>query len=277
MKFNRMTTGFGSFKEEQEKVDKAREAKRGKLFRFYPPAEEAEVTIRFLHDEPLIWKEHDLKEGGSYRQEPCTMDATGECEYCERGLKNRLVGGWLIFDYREFTVDVRDENGEKTGKKKTIEGNCKLLVRGKTDVLILNKLNGKCKGLSTRDFDVYKTGKDKSTRWNFTPGDPSKLTEKKLASLMSGLPKKYEDMEPLEVVYANIFGLDEDEGEEEKKPVRNESKRQRLRDMEDEDEDDDSSDEEDDEEEEDAPPVKRSKFGGIKKSPPKKRTFGRRD
>ena len=274
MRFDRMTTGFGSFKEEQEKEDKARESKRGKLFRFYPPGDEEEVTIRFLHDEPLVWREHDIKENGKFRQEPCTMAETGECEYCERGLKQRVVCGWLIFDYREFEVKERDENGNETGKKKTIEGNCKLLVRGKTDSLILAKLNTKLKGLSSRDFDVYKTGQDKSTRWNFTPGEATKLTEKKLASLMAGLPKKYEDLEPLEVVYANIFGMEE---EEEEKPKRNESKREKLRQQE-EDDEDDSSDEDDSEEDEDEDePAPRKKAPLKNKSLSKKRTLGRRE
>ena len=268
MKFNRASTGFGAFNEKQESIDKARESRRGRLFRFYPPGDESEVAITFLHDEPVVWMEHDMKDGsGKFYQAPCTADE-GECEHCGKS-NARPVCGWLVFDHREFTVDEYNDKNEKTGKKKTIHGNCKLLVRGKTDALILQKLSKKYGGLTTREFSIYKTGEQKSTRWNYTPEEATRLTEKKLAGYMAGLPDKYADMTPEEVVFANIFGIEE---EAEEKPKRNESKRDRLRRQEEEEDEPEDDIPEDDEDE---PAPRRS---GLRKKPPvKRRTLGRRD
>jgi hypothetical protein len=199
MKLDFIKRGSEALAEERERMERLRESKKGKLFRFFPPGDEEEVTIRFLTDEPVLFREHVYDEGKTH------VTCTGkDCENCKDGNNPQSVAGWLIWDTREYEAKVRDKQGNDTGKTKTVEGSVKPLVRGMTDAAAIQKMNEKY-GLKTREYSVCKTGKGKQSKWTFDRSDKeSPLTSRMLEKYMATLPEQLRNLTPEEVLERQI-------------------------------------------------------------------------
>lgn len=203
--------GFKAVKKEQERREKEKEMRQGKLWRVFFPSKcdsDYEIPVRFLTDEPICYYEHTIKEGAKYNQYTCTGD---NCPHCKDGDKPRFVGAFLVIDRTEFEYDEKDEKGNKTGKKVKGKDRLKLLVRGQQDLAVLDRLNSKF-GLLDRDWAIYKTGTDTSTKWNFERGEVEEWTEKAIQNL---LPDKYRGKDFYDIVMEQIQAPEESEDAEE--------------------------------------------------------------
>lgn len=201
--------GFKAVKEEEKRREQAREQRQGKLWRVFFPKdakEDFEIPVRFLTNEPVCFYEHTMYVNGKVSNIACKGEG---CEECKDGDKPRFVGAFLVIDRTEFEYEERDDKGNKTGKKVTGKDRLKLIVRGQQDLAVLDRLNSKY-GLLDRDWAIFKTGKDTSTKWNFERGDLDEWTEKEIQNI---LPEKYRDMDLYEIVEQQITGegLDEED------------------------------------------------------------------
>ena len=203
MKKELFKKGFKAVAEETERREKAKEAKKGKLFRFFLKKDEEDIPIRFLTEEPICFWEHTVKEGTQFSTIPCTGD---DCDLCADGNKPRYVSAWLIVDRREGKYKDKD------GNEKTYKDRIKLLVRGMKDASILERLSKKY-GLTNREYTVTRTGEGTSTTWNFDRGDNDKLTPKQLEAILAQLPEKLSGMSLEDIVIAQIVGYEDDEEE----------------------------------------------------------------
>lgn len=207
--------GFKAAEKEQKKREAAREARIGKLFRFFLKDNEEDVPVRFLTEEPILLDEHTIKNGSGFDHYPCTQD--DDCEWCASGDKPSYRGAWLITDGREFERAVY-KDGKKTDKKQMVRDQVRLYVRGQTDVAKMNAKSRKF-GLTTRAWFISKVGKQQSTSYELERGEEDPLTTSQIKKLIEQLPKEYQDMfDPknvqdslMDIVEAQLFGLESDE------------------------------------------------------------------
>ena len=202
--------GFKAVKEEEKRREQLKEQRQGKLWRVFFPKdakEDFEIPVRFLTDEPVCFYEHTKYTNGKVLNIPCKGDG---CPECKEGDKPRFVGAFLVIDRTEFEYDERDDKGNKTGKKVKGKDRLKLIVRGQQDLAVLDRLNTKY-GLLDRDWNVFKTGKDTSTKWNFERGDLDEWTEEEIQNL---IPEKYRGMDFYEIVEQQITGEELDNSDD---------------------------------------------------------------
>ena len=244
--------GYKAVKEEVERREKAQEAKKGRLWRFFLKEDEEDVPIRFLTEEPLCYYEHSINDGGKWTNVACIGEG---CELCETK-KPSYQAAYLVVDGREFEANEYDAQGQKTGKKKKVKDRIKLLVRGTTVAGQLDRLSRKY-GLLDKIWYVTRTGTGTNTVWGFDRGDVDELTEKQMKALMAQLPEELQKLAPDDIVEQQIMAEidfargdredktsdDEDDKEDIKAKVK--SKVQSLKD----DDDDDDDEPEDDAEE----------------------------
>lgn len=205
--------GFKTFREEEARREEVREQKRGKLYRFFLRDEDEDIEIRFLTDEPVLFYEHSINEGGKWLNVTCTRD--DNCKHCLNGDKPAYKGAFLIVDSREFEVDER-VNGDRTGNKIKVKDRIKILARGTRDLAKLDRLNTKY-GLMSRPFYVTKVGSGSATTYEFDRGEKDTLSQKQIKEFLDTLPEKYKGMDVWEILEFNLFGADE---EPTKKPER---------------------------------------------------------
>ena len=199
--------GFKAVKEEEKRKEQLKEQRQGKLWRVFFPKDaddDFEIPIRFLTDEPVCFYEHTDYSQGKVSNTTCTGDG---CPACASGNKPRFVGAFLVIDRTEFEYEERDEKGNKTGKKVKGKDRLKLLVRGSQDLAQLDRLASKY-GLLDRDWNVYKTGKDTSTKWNFDRGDLDEWTEEEIQNI---LPEKFRGRDFYDIVEEQLMGISDDE------------------------------------------------------------------
>jgi len=262
--------GFKAHKQEEERREKEKKQRQGKLWRFFLADGEEDIPLRFLTEEPILFYEHSLKVGKNYTNETCKGEG---CEHCESGDRPSYKGAWLVTDGREREVKER-KNGKETGKTITISDQVKLYVRGSKDIAKLDRLSRKF-GLTSRPWFATKTGTDTSTSYELDRGEEDELTEKQIKNLLAKLPEELRnhydgsDDSLMDIVESQVIddfelnpsedtGRDEDEEDED-----------------DEDLDDDVESVEDDEEEEEKPKKKLgSKKAGAKKSLASKKSTG---
>jgi hypothetical protein len=197
LKTNLFKRGFNAVKEEEERREKVKELKKGRLFKFYLKDGDEDVPILFLTEEPINYWEHTWDKGKV--NVPCSGD---DCEYCkdeERYGKARFVSAWLVVDRREF--EYTDQQQKKVKGKDRI----KLMVRGMTNAAVLEKQSTKY-GLTKYSWTVTRTGKDTSTTWLFDRGEPVSLTKKQLEVIYSQLPEGLKGLDPYEIVEKQITG-----------------------------------------------------------------------
>lgn len=202
----RIRRGYKAVKEEEERREKAREEMRGKLWRLFFPKnadEDFEIPVVFLTDEPLCYREHTVNVGGKISQYTCTED--DNCPYCAEGNKPRFVGAFLVVDRSEF--EVKDK---QTGKTRKVKDRLKLLVRGTTDLAKLERLNKKY-GLLDKEFNIFKTGSDTTTTWNFERGEEFSFTKKELENIIPESLQEYEDY--YDIVEAQILPSEHEDTE----------------------------------------------------------------
>ena len=199
--------GFKAVREEEKRRELIKEQRQGKLWRVFFPknaGDDFEIPVRFLTDEPVCFYEHTNFINGKVVNITCTGD---DCPECKAGDKPRFVGAFLVIDRTEFEYEERDANGNKTGKKVKGKDRLKLLVRGSQDLAQLDRLSSKY-GLLDRDWNIYKTGKDTSTKWNFDRGDLDEWSEEELNNI---LPEKYRGRDFYEIVEEQIMGAIDEE------------------------------------------------------------------
>lgn len=251
----KMRRGYKAVREEEARREKAREESKGKLWRVFFPKdadEEYEIPVVFLTDEPLCYREHVVNVAGKISQHTCTED--DDCPYCAEGNKPRFVGAFLVVD--RSTYETTDK---KTNKKKKVKDRLKLLVRGTTDLAKLERLNKKY-GLLGKEFNIFKTGSDTTTTWNFERGDKVKFSKKELENIIPESLQEYDDY--YDIVEAQILPREEEEDEYEDDDDTDDVAKgvMGMEDDEDEYDEDDEDEEEEEEEEEDEPaPRKRQK------------------
>lgn len=202
----RIKRGFKAVKQEQERRERERKNRQGKLWRVFFPKnvdEEFEIPVRFLTDEPICYYEHTKFVDGKVSNYTCTGE---DCPHCREGDKPRFVGAFLVIDRTEFEYDEKDEQGNKTGKKLKGKDRLKLLVRGQQDLAVLDRLNSKY-GLLDRDWYVFKTGTGTSTKWNFERGDLDEWTDEELQNI---LPEKFRGKDFYDILEQQIVGEDEE-------------------------------------------------------------------
>lgn len=199
--------GFQAFREESERRRQASENLRGKLYRFLLKDGETDCPIWFLTSEPLLFHEHTIKENGRFVNYTCMGS---DCEYCKDS-RASFKGAFLIVDGREYQIDERDKDGNKTGKKKTVTNRIRPLVRGQTDLATL--LNKHVKfGLDSRPWFVTKVGSGQGSRYEYERGDvEDALTDKQIANLIAQLPERYHEMTLDEILEAQVFGFEDSE------------------------------------------------------------------
>lgn len=192
--------GFDAVAEEEQRREKVRELKRGKLFRFYVPKDKVtkkpikDIPVIFLTEDPINYWEHSVPSGGNFIPVPCIGDG---CPHCEAG-KPRFVSAWLIVDRTEFSYK------DKEGKDVTGKDRIKLLVRGMTDAAILQNKSEKF-GLMNFEWTVTKVGTGTSSSMQFERGEKLALTPKQLDAIMSQLPEELRDLDPYEIVEKQIL------------------------------------------------------------------------
>lgn len=253
----KMRRGYKAVREEEARREKAREESKGKLWRVFFPKdadEEYEIPVVFLTDEPLCYREHVVNVAGKISQHTCTED--DDCPYCAEGNKPRFVGAFLVVD--RSTYETTDK---KTNKKKKVKDRLKLLVRGTTDLAKLERLNKKY-GLLGKEFNIFKTGSDTTTTWNFERGDKVKFSKKELENIIPESLQEYDDY--YDIVEAQILPreeeIDEDEYEDDDDDTDDVAKGvMGMEDDEDEYDEDDEDEEEEEEEEDEPAPRKRQK------------------
>jgi hypothetical protein len=192
--FNR---GFNAIKVEEERREKAKELRKGRLFRFYLKDKEEDVPVIFLTEEPINFWEHTFDKGKV--NVPCSGD---DCEYCadeDKYGKARFVSAWLVVDRREYSY--KDQSGKEISGKDRI----KLMVRGMTNAAVLEKHSAKY-GLMKYEWGVTRTGKDTTTTWLFDRGEKLSLTAKQLEAIMAQLPENMCNLDPYEIVELQITG-----------------------------------------------------------------------
>ena len=199
--------GFTAVENENKRREKAREAKKGKLFRFYLKKGDVDVPIRFLTEDPISFWEHTIKEGSTFSNYPCAGEG---CEHCASGDKPRYVSAWLVVDKRTGTYK------DKEGNEKTFKDRIKVLVRGLKDSALLENLSRKYT-LVDREYTVTRTGEGTSTTWMFDRGEVDKLSPKQLDALLAQLPEEMRDMDLYDIVINQVSPEEEDEEEDSSK------------------------------------------------------------
>jgi len=189
--------GFKAIKDEEERREKVKELKKGRLFRFYLKDGEEDVPVIFLTEEPINFWEHTFDKGKV--NVPCSGE---DCEYCaneEKYGKARFVSAWLVLDRREYSY--KDQAGKEISGKDRI----KFMVRGMTNAAVLEKHSAKY-GLMKYEWTVTRTGKDTSTTWLFDRGEQVSLTKKQMEAIFAQLPEGLKDLDPYEIVEKQIIG-----------------------------------------------------------------------
>lgn len=187
--------GFKAVKEEQVRREKAKAQRKGRIWRYYLNDGDEDVPLQFLTEEPLCFFEHSVQEGGKFTNVPCIGEGCKECAK----KKPSYSGAWLVVDGRTVEIDERDSNGQKTGKKKKLTDQIKMLVRGVTTMSQLDRLSSKY-GLMDRMWYLTKTGKNTDTVWNFDRGDDEEISSKRLKALLAQLPEELRGLTPDEIV-----------------------------------------------------------------------------
>lgn len=201
--------GFKAVKEEEQRREQMKELMQGKLWRVFFPKdadEDYEIPVRFLTDEPICYSEHSLKVNGKFVNAYCEGDG---CPHCADGNKPRFVGAFLVIDRTEYSYK------NKEGKQVEGKDRVKLLVRGTQDLAVLDRLNTKY-GLTGRDWTIYKTGKDTSTKWNFERGDKDVMTEEEIQAILpeSLRGKDFYDILENEILGNEVPPVEDDEDDE---------------------------------------------------------------
>lgn len=219
--------GFQEYKEEVKRREELAEQKRGKLWRFFLKDGEEDVEMIFLTDEPILYYEHMINDGGKWVNITCSGEI--DCPYCSQGKKPQYRGAFLVVDRREFEVDERNEQGEKTGKTIKVKDRIKIFSRGSQDLAKLLRLYNKY-GLQGKTYYVTKIGSGNKTTYEFDRGEGEALSDKQIAKFLEQLPDKYSGMDAYEIVETNIFGEEADTNSASKKTVGDSRSRQDVED-----------------------------------------------
>ena len=261
--------GYKAVKEEKARQDEIREQMGKRLFKFFLADDGDEATVRFLTEEPINFNEHNIKsvKGGKERYDSFVCSQDKHCPYCKDNVKTTFKGAFLIYDYTPF--EVTDDKG----KKKTVKGSVKLYIAGTKVLSQLDRLSSKY-GLTSRDYEISRSGKGTSTSYIIERSDEkSELTEKMIEKMLpDSLKDKFDGteeslyeivQEQLELLIPHAKSVDdddhEDDDEEEYKSRKNLIKYD--------DDDEDSDDEDDDDEEEEEKPkkvIKSAKKSSVK-------------
>jgi hypothetical protein len=244
--------GFNVIKEEQERRDREKESRVGRLWRFFLKKEEEDVPVDFLTEEPLCFHEHTIPSGGGYEHHTCTGE---NCKFCADGTKPQFVAAWLVVDRR--AVPYEDK---KTGEKKIIKDRIKLLVRGMTDAAQLDRLSKKF-GLMKYGWTVTRTGTGTSTSWRFERDEQKVIPASEIAELRKQLPEKLRNMSFDEIIEIQVLGMPVEESSAKEEAQESEAALEKVK------QGIQSLDEEDapKEEEEPKPAVKKANAKVIKK------------
>lgn len=209
--------GYEASRAEKERQDQARENMGKKLWRFFLKDDRDEADLRFLNEEPVNFKEHNVKVGDHFESYTCTGD---DCPFCADGDRPTYKGAYLVVDRREY-----EYTDKQTGKKKTGKNQVRLFVQGMKVVSQLDRIHERY-GLSCRDVTVIRLGKGTQTSYTIERCEKEEMSPKTIRDL---LPEKLRDQYDgsqdslMDMVEAQLLmnvkdydpSTDEDEDEEE--------------------------------------------------------------
>jgi len=178
------STGYDRVKEESAKTNYSEEFRLG---------DGETAKIRFLTEEPLNFRQHNLHVDGKWPKYTCRQGLEGGCPLCKAGDTPRFVGAYTIFDYRDNKV--------------------KIYIQGIRVLKVLDRLHAREGGLMGQDFEVSRSGKGTDTSYNFIPLSPTKVPDKakddtgklKVLDMRSIFAPKSVDQ--LEGVASKAFGI----------------------------------------------------------------------
>jgi len=173
--------GYDASRAEKERQDKARENMGKKLWRFFLVDDGDEADLRFLNEQPVNFREHNIKRGERFENYTCTGD---DCPFCADGDRPTYKGAFLVIDRREY-----EYTDKQSGKKKKGKNQLRLFVQGMKVVSQLDRIHEKY-GLSNRDVTIIRLGKGTQTTYTIERGEEEKLSRKEIEACF---PEKLRD------------------------------------------------------------------------------------
>lgn len=188
------STGYGTVKEESKKANYSDEFRIG---------DGETAKVRFLTEEPLNFRQHNLHIDGKWPKYTCRQGLEGGCPLCKAGDNPRFVGAYVVFDYRDNKV--------------------KIYIQGIRVLKVLDRLHAREGGLMGQDFEISRSGKGTDTSYNFIPLPPTEIPdgakdekgELKLVDLRTTFAPKPVDQ--LEGVALRAFGTTGEKAKDEEK------------------------------------------------------------
>lgn len=200
-----ISKGYKSVRKNAERIKKQQELGKSKLYRWFIKDGETAI-VRFITGEPITFMEHTyFNEGsGSPVQNYTCSRESGECPHCDKGNKPVFKGAYIIIDRRKYKI----KNGPNAGK--TVKNTLKLLICGQTMLAQLEHHHNKY-DLTSRDFEVTRTGSGKSSSYSWDRQEKAPLSkeDKRAVAEISG----EKDLD--EIIIDNIKPVEPTELEEE--------------------------------------------------------------
>jgi hypothetical protein len=134
-----------------------------KTFRemFFVDDDKGTKTIAFLHDDPIQFMGHNVKDGNRFDIYVCGVDVDDEdsgCRLCESGARPTLYGAYLV--YIDQHGSYKDRRGERVQRKPEV----RIWLVGARKMGAIQTLRARCKNtLQGFMCDVVKTGTGQQT------------------------------------------------------------------------------------------------------------------
>ena len=176
--------GFNNVREEQKRQEESFKRRKGQLFKFFLTNNQPDGTIVFLHNEPITFAAHTVKNSNQKWETKICVAGQDECEYCNRGDKPALKGAYIIIDRTPFEVKDPD------GKSRINEGQLKLYIASTRVLSQLDRKNSKNidkggKGLIGKEWDISRTGSGTNTMYEFEMGDEFEVNSAVISDLLN--------------------------------------------------------------------------------------------
>lgn len=181
-----MPRGFKGVREASKDIQARREAGGGMAQNWFRLAGGEQAVVRFLEQgDDIYWCwSHELEpeEGRSWgRLVPCiNQDDDGTaCPGCEHGLKRRFQG-YINLIWRDGPIYKKDDDGKlerDSDNNLIIESRGDVLAVWRGGIQLFEELDGVdagYKGLTSRDFRVFRRGEKLATKYQILPADPEK-------------------------------------------------------------------------------------------------------
>jgi hypothetical protein len=174
--------------EQQEREFNSRQYK---MFRemFFTDDDKGTKTVAFLHDDPIQFMGHVVKDGNRFNTYVCGIDdedEDSECALCDSNAKRSLFGAYLVY------VDQQGSYKDKTGKKVKRVPEVQIWLIGARKMGAVQTLRARCKGtLQGFMCDIVKTGQGQQTTYQVFKNEDSDYPD--IDEIREAFPKKIRD------------------------------------------------------------------------------------